>query len=504
MCAKKRFSRRQFITGAATVGVASIVGEHILAKQGIIEPQLNFLPKVLRPHNSSDYNYITVMFDSLRYDHIGFHGNNWIKTPNIDAFATQSQVFDKAYSGGFPTLLNRAELFTGRYMYTVMNWEDLPDDAVVMATMMGEAGYTTGLVFDTGHLKDNGFFLDRGFQSWDWIRGQEEDRFKAQPRHPQLPASPEKFRSVEVLEQYLRNMSGRTSEADYLVAQTLTRAITWLEQNKDHGPFYLHVDCFDPHEPWDPPQAYVDLYNPDYTGEKVIYPAYAPPDYMSQAELTHMRALYAAEISLVDAWYGHFLAELDRLGVAENTVVMLLADHGFMLGEHNAVGKAWSRNGYYEAYPLYQELIHVPLMVRVPGQGHRRLNALVQPADIMPTILDMAGATDPGTMHGKSLRMLLEGGNDMVRETAVSGRSLKLPLSSKNRISITDGEWVLHHGAAHASSHLYYLPTDSQQTNDLISGECTRARNLHNQLLTFLEDVDTPQTTITDWSQPPC
>lgn len=501
---KKGVSRRQFLTGAAALGATAVIGCELAKGETGREGQTNFLPRILSRRDASQLNFITIMFDTLRYDHVGFLGNDWIQTPNIDAFAAQSQVFDRVYAGGFPTILNRAELFTGRYMYTVLWWEDLPLETVVLADMMSQAGYTTGIVFDTLHLKDQGFFLDRGFQSWDWVRGQENDRYRATPHHPPLPAAPSKFKDVYKMEQYLRNMQERQEESDYLVAQTLRRSVEWLERNKDHGPFYLHIDSFDPHEPWDPPQSYVDLYNPGYTGEEVIYPAYAPPDFLSAAELEHMRALYAAEITLVDAWFGHFLTELDNLGLADNTVVFLMSDHGFLLGEHNAVGKAWSRDDYYEAYPLYRELVHVPLMVRMPGMPHRRLDTLAQPADIMPTLLDLADADDPGTMHGISLRPFLEGEEGNGREAAVSGRSMQLPLSSKNRLSVTDGEWMLFHGAAHTTSHLYYLPDDPQQQNDLLDTECAIARRLHSLLIDFLEAAETPSETIDDWRPAPC
>ncbi len=499
-----QLSRRQFLAGATALGATTLFGNSILAQQTGEAQQLCFLPRISRPRDDQRPNIITLMFDTLRYDHVGFYGNTWIQTPFIDTFAAQAQVFDRAYSGGFPTLLNRAELFTGRFMYTVMSWQDLPDDAVVLADVLNNAGYTTGLVFDTWHLKDKGYFLDRGFQSWEWIRGQEGDRFRAQPRQMPLPASPEKFRSVETLEQHLRNAIGRESEADYPVARTLNGAVKWLEQNMDAGPFYLHIDCFDPHEPWDAPRSYVDLYSPGYTGEEVIYPAYAPPDYLTITELEHMRALYAAEVTFVDRWFGHFLQELDRLDLSDNTVVMLLSDHGLMMGEHNAIGKAWSRGGYYEAYPLYQELVHVPFMVRMPGQPPRRSNALVQPADVMPTVLDLANVGDTGTMHGKSLRQLLEGGSAGVRETAVSGRSLLSSLSTKNRLTVSDGEWTLIHGAAHASSHLYHLPTDPQQQTNLMQFECGRARALHNQLINLLNSVGTPAEYVANWLPQPC
>ena len=445
------------------------------------------------------------MCDTLRYDHIGFHGNPWIKTPNIDAFASQSQVFDRAYSGGFPTVLNRAELFTGRFMYIILGWEDLPPDAIVAAQVMSDAGYTTGLVFDNWHLKDDGFFLDRGFQSWEWIRGQEEDRYRAHPRHPTLPANPAKFRyGAEVVEQYLRNMADRNGEADYLAAKTIQSAINWLQRNKDHGAFNLHIDVFDPHEPWDPPQSYVDLYNPGYSGEQIIYPAYAPPGYMTAAELNHIRALYAAEVSIVDHWVGELLAAIDSFGLADNTIVIFMSDHGFMLGEHNAVGKAWSTDSYYEPYSLYQELVHIPLMFRVPGTAPRRLNALAQPADIMPTILDFADVTAPAGMHGFSLRPYMSGQSGSPRAAAIASRSLKGNPWAKQRITVTDGVWTLFDGAGHTTSELYHLPDDPLQQTNLINAQCSIAKSLHTKLIDFLQSVDTPAATVDIWRTPPC
>lgn len=499
-----KISRRQFLAGAGAMSATAVFGNELLA-QANGGTQLRFLPRILRQTDQSTLNIITIMCDTLRYDHIGFHGNPWIQTPNIDAFATQSQVFDKAYCGGFLTLLNRAELFTGRYMYTIMGWEDLPQDAIVAAQVMSDADYTTGLVFDTWHLKDHGFFLDRGFQSWEWIRGQEGDRYRANPRHPRLPADPAKFRhGADVIEQYLRNTAGRKSEADYLTPKTVQSAINWLQHNKEYGAFNLHIDIFDPHEPWDTPQSYIDLYNPGYSGEQIIYPAYAPPHYMTADELNHMRALYAAEVTMVDHWIGVLLAEIDALGLSGNTVVILMSDHGFMLGEHNAVGKAWSTDTYYEPYSLYQELVHIPLMIRVPGVAPQRLNTLAQPADIMPTILDFADVSAPNGMHGFSLRPYMTGQSGSPRPAAIASRSLKQDLGPKQRITVTDGEWTLFDGAGKTTSELYFLPDDPQQQTNLIKSQCGIAKTLHTEMIDFLQSVGTPTETVDSWRKSPC
>jgi arylsulfatase A-like enzyme len=374
----------------------------------------------------------------------------------------------------------------------------------MLATLLKDADYITGLVFDTWHYKSAGFSLERGYDSWEWVRGQEGDKHYPTPRNPVLPANPAKMRNgATTVSQYLRNQSGRQGEADYMVARTVQAGIDWLQRNDGDAPFFLHIDSFDPHEPWDPPQQYVDLYNPNYTGEQVIYPAHAPPDYLTAAELAHVRALYAAEVTMVDHWLGVLLAEIDGRGLSGNTIVTLVSDHGIMLGEHNAIGKRWSHNGNNVAYPLYEELAHIPMMFRVPGVAPQQLSALAQPADIMPTLLDYAGIFPPPSVHGKSLRPYMEGQSGSPRDVAISSRSF-LSGASEARITVNDGEWVLLHGAAHAPSALYYLPDDPQQANNILAANCGIAQALHTKLIAFLEDLDTPASSVDVWRPPPC
>jgi arylsulfatase A-like enzyme len=467
------------------------------------------IPYVAKGAPSSERNFVVVMCDTLRYDHIGFNGNQTVQTPNIDAFAAQAVVFDKAYSGGFPTLLNRTELLTGRYTFTYCDWEDMHEEELVLAEPLNAGGYSTGVVFDTAHLKEEGNTLDREFQSWQWIRGQEADRFRVVPLSVTLPADPTKLRfGTKVVGQYLRNTSDRTNEADYFCARTIQTAMDWIGEVHTENKFSLHIDVFDPHEPWDPPQSYVDLYDPGYSGDEVIYPAYAPSGFLTPAELNHMRALYAAEVTLVDRWLGELFAEIGRLGLWDNTVVVLLTDHGILLGEHGLVGKAWDDQGIYQCYPLYEELIHIPFMVRAPGIAPRRAADLVQPADLMPTILDWAGIEPPSSVQGVSLVPTIEdaAGNahSPAHEWLVSGRSLLGSLSAKPSCTVTDGRWSLIHGGGHTLSALYDLDNDPLQQTDLLGQECAVALDLHGKLIAFLEAHDVAEQTIAPWRVPPC
>jgi arylsulfatase A-like enzyme len=389
-------------------------------------------------------------------------------------------------------------------MFPRINWGNIPEDETVVASLFNEGGYTTGLVFDTWHIKDHGFFFDRGFQSWEWIRGQEGDRYRALPANPPLPCHPDKLRDADEVKQHLRNQAGVTQEDQYCVARTIQAAVNWLEHVSSANQFYLHIDCFDPHEPWDPPAKYVDLYSPGYTGERVISPAYAPPTYLTEDELVFAKALYAAEITMVDHWLGVLFEALDTMHLSENTVVVFCSDHGFLLGEHNRMGKSWEHEGHRQAYPLYAELNHVPLMIRLPDVAHQRLSALAQPVDIMPTVLDYAGIDIPANLHGVSLRSSISDPTQPSRQIAVSSRSLSASLALKPLITVTDGEWALLYGAAHTASELYHLENDPGQENNLIDTECTMAQTLHAQFVDLLTAIETPEDTLSTWTRSPC
>jgi arylsulfatase A-like enzyme len=459
-------------------------------------------------HNDDTLNFVVIMCDTLRYDHIGFLGNDSVQTPNIDAFAANAQVFDHAYAGSFPTVPNRSEIFTSRYVFSYLGWEDLPDDEIVLAKTMGDAGYTTGIIFDTMHIR-NQFTLDREFDSWRWIRGQGNDRYRAVPLEPELPASPNKFRhGEEVVSQYLRNVSKRYNEEDYFMAQMVNAAKAWLRNVCSQNKFYLHIDMFDPHEPWDPVQSYVDLYAPNYEGEKIIYPAYAPADYFDEAELAYAQALYAAEVTMVDHWLGELFSEIRALGLWDNTVVILTSDHGILLGEHNAVGKSWDHQNQYECYPLYQELAHIPMLVRVPGAAPKRIPSLVQPTDIMPSLLDWAGVRQPRSVQGHSFRPMIDDSGespiDAVRNIAVTSRSFKLSLSTSPSVVINSGEWSYVYGGGHTSSALYYLPDDPGQENNLLNDHRDVACSLHAAFVDFLESIGTSEEYLANWRYSPC
>ena len=370
-------------------------------------------------------NVILIISDTFRRDHLGCYGNTWIHTPNLDNLARESMVFERAYAASFPTVPNRRDVFTGRYTFTYSDWSPLPPEEIVLAEVLRQAGYVTMLIGDTPHIFKDGYHFDRGFNGWIWIRGQENDRYSTDPIEYNFPCNPEKLRSpYNTYVQYMRNTSQRQYETDYFVVQTMIEAAKWLERNRKHEKFFLCVDTFDPHEPWDPPSWYVDLYDPGYEGEEVTYPAYGPCDYMTPDELNHARALYAGEATMVDRWIGFLIDRVKELGLWDDTAIIFTTDHGFYHGEHGLIGKSIITQEAHGLAPLYEEIVHIPLMIRVPGLKPGKCEAFAQPPDLMPTILEIAEAEIPETVQGRSLLPFLKGENPEWRDFAVTSPSI--------------------------------------------------------------------------------
>lgn len=244
----------------------------------------------------------------------------------------------------------------------------------------------------------------------------------------------------------------RRYERDYFFPQVVQSTIDWLDRNRAARDFCLFLDEFDPHEPFDPPDHYWRRYNPDYIGEQVVWPSYGRTDYLTPAELRQIRALYAGKLTMVDVWFGRLINHIERLGLLENTVVIVTTDHGHMLGEHGIIGKPSSD---ISDSNLYQELAHIPLLVHVPGAAPGRRSQLIQPVDLLPTILEAEGLGVPADVQGHSLLSLAcDVAADWPRQFAWWGRY-------GEAISFTDGEWVLFKWPeSDANQPLYwYSPT---------------------------------------------
>ncbi len=367
------------------------------------------------------YNCIVIVVDSLRRDHVGCYGNSWIQTPNIDRLASESVVFDNAYPEALPTLPIRTSMFTGQRTLWSRAWQPLVSEDVTIAEILSGQGYAAALITDTYHMFKPDMNFHKGFDCFRWIRGQEADAFETAPHGKDLAAFVKpamRGDPVErILDQYLKNTAQFVDEDDYFAPRVTGEAIGWLTRNASNQPFFLWVDFFDPHEPWDPPAPFDRMYtDTGYRGPRLMHPKYGPADWLTPDEIRYMRGLYSGEVTYVDKWIGRLLETVWKLGLHERSVIVLLADHGLPIADHGSCLKTPDN--------LYNELLRIPLMIRHPGPTRpaRRVRALAQTHDLPPTLLDLLGAKGNAEgMHGRSLVPVMERDDAAIREYVVVG-----------------------------------------------------------------------------------
>jgi len=375
-------------------------------------------------------NLVMIIIDSLRADHVGINGNPWIKTPCLDQFARDSVRFTRAYPESLPTVQVRRAVHTGKRIYPFRNWKPykpapipgwtpLAETDTTMAEILQGKGYRTAFITDVYHMFRPGMNFHKGFDEWQFIRGQEFDAYRSGSNKPvdigkYLTSKMDRNRlPAKMMAHYLRNVELRQGEEDYFAPRVFSTAIRWLEENYTVDNFFLCIDCFDPHEPWDPPRYYRDMYDPGYDGVEIILPFYSENlDYMSEAELRHVRALYAGEVTMVDTWLGLFLNKMEQLGLAEDTVFAVFSDHGHLLGENGFMGKPPSG--------LYPGLMDLVFMIKAPGQKSAVIDSFVYHHDLFPTLFSLLGEEIPDQSEGENLWDLVTGRTDSFRDHVTS------------------------------------------------------------------------------------
>jgi len=359
-------------------------------------------------------NIVIIVSDTLRWDYLGAYGNDWIRTPNLDALAAESALYLDAYGEGLPTIPARRVLMTGRNIFPfeyraqksdgvqLHGWHPLFDEDVTLAEWLRERGYWTAFFNDVYHMMKPGKNFHRGFEQWFWIRGQEADPLMPSDRQRVAALFEKAARGRDIPEsawivRHLNLRSRWKSEEDTIVAQTMQAAANWVRDYSLPKPFYLHVEVFDPHEPWDPPVEYARRYNPDY-GDSLD--GCIPPGTtkgMTEEHLANVRAAYAGEVTLVDKWTGHLLDALRDTGRLDDSIVVFTSDHGCMMGEQGQIHKGYDR--------LRNQVTRLPLLIRHPGGGAagERVAGLCQHQDIMPTVLSMVGEPVPDRVLGRNI-----------------------------------------------------------------------------------------------------
>ncbi len=430
-------------------------------------------------------NLVVVCLDSFRQDHVGCYRDDAsvfddvppCQTPNMDAFAQQGVVFESAYPCGLPTIPVRYELMTGQFSLPYRGWEPLTPHDKPVAEILRAEGYVCRLIADTYHYfrpyqRTASMNYHRGFHSYQWVRGQEYDALASHPPKRSVDDYvnehyPPEWRERVV--QFLANTDDFTEERHYFPAQVMERAIDWLKKNRVHHKVFLWVDCFDPHEPWDPPPRF-DIYtDPTYKGPRLIMPMGGPAaEWATPEHIRFIRGLYAGEAAFVDHCFGWLLEALRDLGYLEDTVVVLLSDHGHPLADHGKFLKGGDR--------LYSELLKVPFMIYHPSVTPRRTKALVQFPDVLPTVLELLGLTNiTQPMAGKSFAAVVRGETDEHRKAVICGYH-----EAVDRC-IRDGVWSYIVRPEGQPDELYNLAEDPKETRNLIDEYPEEAQRLAHQ-----------------------
>jgi arylsulfatase A-like enzyme len=453
-------------------------------------------------------NVILVIMDTLRRDHLSCFGTehtsqfvaNPIKTPHLDQFAKRGTTFDQAYLGSFPCMPARRDFWTGRYEFPWRGWGPLEDDDLDMINLLRSHGFINMLISDHYHIleRDAGNY-HFGFNGWDMIRGQEHDPYLTEPLENGTKECLDHTRSgAWYLHQ--KNLRGRQRYEEELYApQVFRRAASWLETNatkelRQERPFCLMVECFDPHEPWDPPKQRMEKFYLEGYKEKMAHsPVYGSADRFSEEELKQMRAMYASELTVVDHWFGYFMDKVNQMNLWEDTLIVVTTDHGFFLGEHGLVGKP-------DLVPLYSEMSHIPLMIYHPaGRQGTRSSELVQLVDIFPTVIDALNINLPtkidldqpivGTghrkawegiserslqLHGKSLVPILKG------EEMLSTRKVAITGKFGDIIRVCEGKWSLYLTPEEGNELYWYGVREPGRTFTARRGVFNREKQRYN------------------------
>jgi arylsulfatase len=364
-----------------------------------------------------------ISVDTLRADRLGCYGNPLGLTPELDALAARSSVFEAAFAPTSFTRPSIASLLSGRYPEETgvhSNLAPFPEALPTLATQLRARGYRTGAVVSNAILASEAG-LSRGFEHYD-DRLEERERTRPQPE--------------------------RTAP------RTTQDALAWLrDASGDSRPVFLWVHYQDPHGPYTPPEEYRALYREAerWPGDPALLPLGADnsglralPPYQAiddEREPAFYRAGYDGEVRHSDAAIGELLRGVEAQIGSEQLVIAFTADHGEALGE----GGMW----FAHASSLVDPLVRVPLLFAIPGRAAERRSDTASLVDLVPTLLAQLGVPPPSELRGRDL--------------LAPGAALAPSSAYFHALEPIPGQWVEHWGAARGSERFYRIEKEGQR-----------------------------------------
>ncbi|MBN1936144.1 MAG: sulfatase [Anaerolineae bacterium] len=458
-------------------------------------------------------NIVLLITDTYRFDNLFDRAAQPVRTPALDRFAGERATeITRFYTGSFPTIPHRTDVATGVLGWPHYGWQPIDVSGPNhIGTLLRAQGYATQLICDCPHLFNSRFQF--GFDAAYQNRGQEGDRFLLHLNDPianvlsndktRLHPS---FRGHHLADLHRWLNRYPQYEDDTFPAKTGRTAIRWLEENCNFSPFFLWVDLFDPHEPWDAPEYLVRRYDPNYDGPPMFHPNYGPSSAYSEAELHNLWAHYAAEAELIDRWLGRVLQKMDDLQLWDDTILVITSDHGMSIGEHARTGKSNINDHDARYWPIYPEIGHVPFLIAGSDVPHgQTLDIFAQPVDILPTLCELAGvnvgAEKP--VEGRSFASIIREGEGAHRDCAVSGCYVHtrdgVPPRKATTPFVTTEKWGYAPVGALGRPELYDLAVDPMAENDLAADHPQEVKAMHDLLIQHLIAHHAPDAFVELW-----
>ncbi len=408
-------------------------------------------PTPTKPIQQLTTNVILISIDTLRPDHLGCYGYEAPTSPNIDRLCEDSVTFGQVIAQAPSTLHSHASILTSliphHHQATWGGKTRLPEAATTLAEVLSEEGYSTA-AFTGGGQMDRIFGLDQGFDSY-------------------------------------------TQPGENRFMGTVRRAIQWLEENPSR-PFFLFLHSYEVHHPYEPTPEYLALFEQDYQGS---LPPQIDIDLLRQinkkeleinsSDLAHIVSAYDAEIRSMDDALGVLVETLRRQDLYDETMIIFTSDHGEEFGEHGVVG--------WHSHSLYDELLRVPLIIKMPGarSAGARVDSQVRSIDIAPTVLSTLELPIPEDFEGVAVAEL---GNDAdFVELETVSRMDRAP--GRDISSFRTQDWKL------VRKSLYDLEEDPREQWDLALSRRDVAEELQRRLdeaIAAGERLEPVQVTPTD------
>lgn len=372
---------------------------------------------------------IMLMFDSLNRRMLSNYGADWVHTPNFKRLAEKTVTFDNFYVGSLPCIPARRELHTGRYNFLHRSWGPMEAFDDSMPEILKKNGIYTRLISDHGHYwEDGGATYHSRYSSWDCIRGQEADPWSDAVNDPEIPDHVKTMREFTHHDWWVDSFKNKEIIHDigkWPQDAVFESGLRFLNKNKDADNWFVQIETFDPHEPFDVPDKFRSLYDDPYDGKHFDWPPYAPVSELPE-QVAHIRKQYAALVSMCDKNIGRIIDFMDEHDMWKDTMLIVNTDHGYFLGEK----EWWAKS----VMPCYNEVAHIPFFIWNPKLGVKnvRRKALAQTIDIPATVLDFFGTAIPKDMEGMALNPVIE--NDTsIRDCALFGYHGSF-------VNITDGK----------------------------------------------------------------